>query len=88
MEKFENRKKAKALANEVLRFVNSYDCDEEAFAETICQGHKTLQQSTMRLFIVTIRRMAEVTPDGRNEAAVQLAKQIAAISENVSLPLV
>lgn len=48
----ENMKKTKAeeLANDILDFVNSFGFDSDTFAETICRGHKTLQQSTMRLF--------------------------------------
>lgn len=85
-----NNKKNKAveLAENVLEFVNSFGYDDEAFAETICHGHKTLQQSTMRLFMATIRKMAEVTPDGRNEATVELAKKIVAIADEHPLPLV
>ena len=82
------RDMAEKLANDVLDFVNAFGYDEETFAETICRGHKTLQQSTMHLFMTTIRRMAEVTPDGRNEAAVRLAKEIAKIADENPLPLI
>lgn len=82
------RQEAVKLAEEVLMFVNAFGCDEEAFAETICRGHKTLQQSTMRLFMATIRKMAEVNPDSRNEAAVRLAKEIVKVADGHSLPLI
>jgi len=84
----ERKKEAEKLANDILDFVNSYVHDDKAFAETICRGHKTLQQSTMRLFVTTIRKMAEVYPDGRNEAAVGLAKEIVKIADSHPLPLV
>lgn len=82
------KQEAEKLANEVLDFVNAFGYDAETFAETICRGHKTLQQSTMRLFMTTIRKMAEVTPDGRNEDAVKLAKKITAIADDYPLPMI
>ena len=42
----------------------------------------------MRLFVAMAREMAEVTPDARNEAAVQLAKEIAAIADKHPLPFI
>lgn len=83
-----NKKKAEAVANDILDFVNTFGFDADTFAETICRGHKTLQQSTMRLFITTIRKMAEVRPDARNEATVELAKKITKIADMHSLPLI
>lgn len=84
----ENTKKAEKLANDILDFVNVFGFDAEKFAETICQWHKTLQQSTMRLFVTTIRKMAEVRPDERNKATVELAKKITEITDEYSLPLI
>lgn len=81
-------KQAQEVANAVLDFVNNFGFDADTFAKTIAQGHKTLQQSTMRLFIATIREMAEVRPDGRNEATVALAKKIMKVAEDVRLPLI
>lgn len=80
--------KAKDLANDILSFVNSFGFDSKTFAETICSGHRTLQQSTMRLFIATIREMAKVHPDLRNEQTVELAKKIVEIADSYSLPLI
>lgn len=82
------KQEAEKLAQDVLNFVNAFGYDEETFADTICCGHKTLQQSTMRLFMATIRKMATVTPDGRNENAVKLAKEIVAVADKYSLPLI
>lgn len=79
---------AERLANDILQFVNSYGVDEKTFAETICRGHRTLQQSTMRLFIATIRRMAENGTDDRNQRAVELAKKISEIADDYPLPLI
>lgn len=82
------KQEAEKLAQDVLDFVNAFGYDGEAFADTICRGHKTLQQSTMRLFMTTIRKMATVTPDGRNENAVKLAKEIVAVADKYALPLI
>lgn len=84
-----NRKeKAEKLANDILDFVNAFGFDSKTFAETICRGHKTLQQSTMRLFIATIKKMAEVYPDDRNAATVELAKKITDIAKDYPLPMI
>lgn len=84
----DSKKKAETVANDILDFVNVFGFDADTFAETICHGHKTLQQSTMRLFVTTIRKMAEVRPDARNEATVELAKKITEIADTYSLPLI
>ena len=82
------KKQAEQLAKDVLNFVNSFGFDSETFAETICRDHKTLQQSVMRLFIYTICKMAEVNPDERNKATVELAKLISVIAAEHPLPLI
>lgn len=78
----------KELAETVLTFVNAFGFDAKGFAETIASGHKTLQQSTMRLFISAIREMAKVHPDDRNVQTVELAKKIIEIADKYSLPLI
>jgi hypothetical protein len=83
-----NRETAEKMANDILDFVNSYGFDQETFAKTIAKGHKTLQQSTMRLFLAAIREMSKVQPDTRNEATVELAKIITAEADKWSLPFI
>ena len=82
------KQRAEKAAREVLDFVNTFGFDSDTFADVICRDHKTLQQSVMRLFIATIKKMAEVYPDSRNEETVELAKIISDISEKYSLPLI
>lgn len=82
------RDRAKRLAEDLLLFVNDYGYDAKTFAETVCNGHRTLQQSVMRLFMATIKRMAENNTDERNERAVELAKKIADTAGDYSLPLI
>ena len=84
----ENERAQKA-ANDLLEFVNSYTHDDKIFANTICTGHRTLQQSVMRLMMATIKRMPEQTGfDERNEASVKLAKKIVEATDRYSLPFI
>ena len=76
------------MAEKLVSFVNSYYVDYESFANYICNEHRTLQQSVMRLFVFTIGKMAEVDTDERNEAAVELAKKITEIAKDYNLPLI
>lgn len=84
----ERMKKAEKLADDILDFVNSFGVDSDTFAKTICKGHRTLQQSTMRLFMKTIEKLAENSTDDRNEATVELARKIVDISKDHPLPFV
>lgn len=84
----DNEFRARKMANDLLIFVNAFGYDAETFARTIAASHRTLQQSVMRLFIATIRKMAEVHPDDRNEATVELAKKMAEIADDYPLPLI
>ena len=84
----DKEEKARKLANDILDFVNNFGYDSKTFAATICSGHRTLQQSTMRLFMTTIQAMAETPFDDRNKNAVALAKEIAKIADDYPLPLI
>lgn len=84
----QKEEQARKVANDILGFVNAFGCDEKTFAESICTSHRTLQQSVMRLFMATIRRMAENDTDERNENAVALAKKITEIAGDYPLPLI
>lgn len=75
-------------AKTLLAFVNSLNCNEELFAETVCRDHRTLQQSVMRLFIAFCKRIAVNSYDRRNEDAVRLAQKIMEITDNYSLPFI
>ena len=77
----EYAERGKALGDELLLFVNSYgNVGAADFVQTICNAHRTLQQSTMRLFIETISALANNNYDLRNENTVKLAKAISKIS--------
>lgn len=86
--KNERKKQADQLANDILAFVNTFGHDDTTFSEKICKGHRTLQQSVMRLFISTIQKMSEVDSDGRNAATVELARKITEIAKDYPLPFI
>ena len=83
-----SEEKAKRVALDILALVNSYGVDSKTFAKTICEGHRTLQQSTMRLFMEVIREMANNSYDDRNEASVEMAKKIIEATKDCSLPFI
>ena len=63
-------------AREMEDYINSFGTDEEKFAESCSQFHRTLQQSLMRLIVKIISKFATLDTDGRNERAVALAKKL------------
>jgi len=62
-------------------FVNSYRMDGDLIAECLICDHKLLQTYVIELFIICIRRMAQVDADritAQNRDAVELCKRIVA----------
>ena len=84
----QRKERAIKLANDLLDFVNDFTSDHDAFVETICRSHRTLQQSTMRLLVEVAKRMAKNDWDERNEQAVILAEVIAKASDCCPLPFI
>ncbi len=66
------------LVKQLSRFVNSYNKeDQEDFVQLILRDHPTLQQSMIRLMLMTIEAMAEKQHvDGRNEASKLTCQQV------------
>lgn len=83
-------KTGKEMAEELTSFVNVFGVDEKGFAERIASSHKTLQQSTMRLFVEMCRAIAanEKYTDDRNAAATQLAKRVVEAADEIPLPFI
>ena len=50
--------RAVKLAKDTLDEIGNFGFDNEAYAETICRGHRTLQQNWMRMSLKTIAKMA------------------------------
>jgi len=66
------------LAETITDFVNSYSHDKKAFIEALFRQHRTLQQSTIRLFLEVIEAAAEpeYRTDGRNENTKQICQEV------------
>ncbi|MEI8281976.1 MAG: hypothetical protein WCG75_06195, partial [Armatimonadota bacterium] len=60
--------------------VNELNFDSKSFAFAVGRQHRTLQQSTMRVFVAVASELAEAEASGnfdlRNEAACKLAVEI------------
>ena len=83
-----NEVRAEQAAKDLISYVNSYSPRDDIFAKIICNEHRTLQQSVMRLFIAVVREMSKVGTDERNEASVELAKKIMDIADAYPLPFI
>ena len=82
--------KPKFTADVIDGFVNDFGFADDLVAETMANNHPTLQQSFMRLCVKFIKKMSEKQYyDGRNEAAVKMAKQmIEPLGDAIGLPCV
>jgi len=71
---------AQETVNKIESLVNNFGFDTEAVAVGLRKTHPTLQQGVMRFAVAFIREMAkEGWVDGRNQAAHELAKKLAAV---------
>lgn len=66
------------LAEAITDFVNNYGADKQAFIQALFREHRTLQQSTIRLFLEVIEAAArkDYQYDGRNEATKFVCQDI------------
>jgi hypothetical protein len=67
------------LAETITDFVNNFsDDNRKAFIKALFNQHRTLQQSTIRLFLETIEAAAgeEYRTDGRNENTKQICQEV------------
>jgi hypothetical protein len=86
-------KTGKEMAEELTSFVNNFSADEKGFIDGVIYSHRTLQQSTGRLFIGLIKEWAKMESngryDGRNEAICKLsAKIVNLLGDDLYLPLI
>jgi len=65
------RKTAQELMNDITNFVNVYGFDKEGFKDAFRRQHRTLQQSTIRMFLEVIEMVGkeDYQTDLRNEDA-------------------
>lgn len=73
------------LAETITDFVNNFGCDHEAFIKALFNDHRTLQQSTIRLFLQVIEAAAkeEYRTDLRNEGAKKTCQEIMEAFKNL-----
>ena len=88
------KKKGQEMAKELGNFVNSFRIDTKGFVEELTlNSHRTLQQSTMRLFIECCKGWAQLKEkgygvDARNQATVNLAEKIVELTKDCGLPMI
>lgn len=79
-ETYEKATKVVDAVRSLTHLMNSYNSQDELWAEVINQAlaheHRSLQQSFWRLFREVIRRYSITHHDLRNEAAVQWCKRV------------
>ena len=65
------KKTAQEMVDQLTDFVNVYGFDKDGFKEAFRRGHRTLQQSTIRLFLEVIEMVGkeDYQTDLRNEDA-------------------
>jgi hypothetical protein len=70
--------KGSKLAEELTDYVNNSNCSTNDFIEAFCRQHRTLQQSSFRLILMLIEKMAseEYRTDGRNESSKYVANKL------------
>lgn len=72
------RKTAQELMNDITDFVNVYGFDKEGFKDAFRRQHRTLQQSTIRMFLEVIEMVGkeEYSTDPRNEDAKKVCGEL------------
>lgn len=84
---------ATEMANDFSKFVNGASADTlEEFASALTNDHRTLQQVSMKTFLLCIAKWSAAKENGRfddrNEATVLLAHQIHNIAKDSYLPYI
>ena len=72
------RKTAQELMNDITDFVNVYGFDKEGFKDAFRRQHRTLQQSTIRMFLEVIEMVGkeDYSTDPRNEDAKKVCGEL------------
>jgi len=68
--------RAVEAAKTMMASINEMAFDRAAFAETVANDHRTLQQSAAGVLLTVILRLAENSTDGRNEQSVQVCRVV------------
>jgi hypothetical protein len=72
------RKSAQEMVDQITDFVNVYGFDKDGFKDAFRRQHRTLQQSTIRLFLEVIEMVGkeDYQTDLRNEDAKEVCAQL------------
>lgn len=72
------KKTTMELVETITNFVNNFNCDKEGFKTAFRRQHRTLQQSTIRLFLEVMEDVAkdDFHTDLRNEDAKKVCKDL------------
>lgn len=71
----ETKKEHKAYEN-LSDAMNNFNWDPKEFAEALTCDHRTLQQTFCNTMIECIRALAKAPSDARNQAAVDLCRNL------------
>jgi hypothetical protein len=70
----------KELATELTDFVNNFNCDHDEFINAFTREHRTLQQSSFRLILMLLEKLASdeygKNTDARNKSSHEVAKKM------------
>lgn len=82
--------KGNKFASEFSSLINNFsDTERKVAIQAMLRDHRSIQQGFMRFFLDFVRQMAEQHHDLRNQASVELAKEILKIdSKKLILPLI
>ena len=89
----QNKQIAIETQKKLSQMVNSYGVDNNSFADAVMNDHRTLQQSTMRLFIACIRKWSDCYEnkmyDLRNKETCRLSHKIVnELNDHLFLPFI
>lgn len=76
----------KELMTKLVDATNAMGMEEQVaqgMFEGLVESHRTLQNSFMRSFVMSMKEYSQVRTDARNQGAVELAKVIAETESNI-----
>lgn len=80
------KEQGEEFGRDFSNFLNTMGSDrQKAAIEVMLRDHRSLQQNTMRFFMMFVEGMAKNGHDLRNEASVELAKAILSLPERTRI---
>ncbi len=86
----EKKTPGQTVAQEMSRLLNTYGSQErKVFLEEMSRDHRSLQQSFTRLCVDWLQKLAATESfDLRNQASVELAKELKPLLDSKPLPFI